>query len=186
MEDKETWKGMKASIEADFKRNYAYSWLKFLLADFFFPNYRFRFLFWLRVAEMTQCNRHFRWLYPLAAICYHHYSQKGNIEISFYSVGKGVKIQHTAGFIIVHSEARIGDNVHLSPGVIVGISSLNRRHELPVIGNDCYLAPNAKVFGKCHIGHRVVIATDTVVRDMDVPDDAIVVGTPAKIILKAY
>ena len=182
MQNNTTWQQLKAYVKADFKRNYAYSALKFLVADFFFPNYRFRFLFWLRVAEMTCVNRRFSWLYPLAALFYHRYSMKGNIEISFHSVDKRVKIQHTSGFIIVHSEARIGQNVHLSPGCIVGISSLNRCHELPVIGDECYFAPNAKVFGKCRIGDRVIIGSDTIVRDMDIPNDTIVVGNPARII----
>ena len=120
--------------------------------------------------------------YPIAKWFRHKYSIRGQIEIGLNSLGPGVKIVHPTGAIIVNSNAKIGRNCHLSPGVVVGISSINRRNEVPVIGNDCYLAPNAKVYGKCRIGNNVVIGTDTVVRDMDVPDNCIAVGFPVRVI----
>ncbi len=177
-----TFQLLKEKLGADFKRNYNCSVSRFLITDFFFPNYKFRFLVWLRLCEYLTESRIFSFLYPFAAIMYHHYSMKSDMEICFGSVDGGIKIQHSSGFIIIHSEARIGKRVQLSPGVIIGISSLNRKHDLPIIGDDCYLAPNAKVFGRCKIGNHVTIGTDTVVRDQDIPDGAVVVGNPARIV----
>ena len=177
-----TFQLFRERLSADFRRNYDCSLGRFFLTDFFFPNYKFRFIVWLRLCEFLVESKCWKILYPFAAIMYHRYSLKSDMEICFGSVEEGVKIQHSAGFIIIHSEARVGKRVQLSPGVIIGISSLKRKHDLPIIGDDCYLAPNAQIFGKCKIGNNVIIGTDSVLRDQDIPDGAVVVGNPARII----
>ena len=121
-------------------------------------------------------------VYPFAKWFKDRYMKKGQIEIGMFSVKPGVRIVHSAGAIIVNLNARIGYDCFLSPGVIVGISSLYRVGEVPIIGNNVYLAPNAKVFGKCKIGDNVIIGTDTVIRDTDIPYNCFAVGNPIRII----
>lgn len=115
---------------------------------------------------------------------WHRYEIKCQTEIPFNTTGAGVKFAHTVGSIILNSSCKIGDNVRLSPGNIVGISSIYRKNEVPIIGDNVYLAPNAKVFGKCRIGNNVIIGTDTIIRDMDIPNNSYAVGDPVRIILR--
>lgn len=122
--------------------------------------------------------------YPLAKYFWHRFSLKGDIEIGFNTVGLGVKMVHDVGTIIINSRARIGTNCQLSPGVIVGISSIRRKNEVPVIGNDVYLAPNCKIFGRVKIGDNVIIVTDTIVRDIGIPSNSVAYGNP--IVIKTY
>lgn len=51
----------------------------------------------------------------------------------------------------------------------------------PVIGNRVYIAPGAKLFGGIKIGDNVAIGANAVVTK-DLPDYAVAVGVPAKII----
>lgn len=167
------------SLKEEYRRNITKPLALFLLYDLFYPNYKFRFLVWLRVCEFCRSNGKVGWcLYPLAKFFWHKYSLKGNIEIGFNSVAPGVKIVHNAGSIIINSNARIGERCQLSPGVIVGISSIKRKNEVPIIGFGVYLAPNCKVFGKSIIGDNVIVGTDTIIRDKIIPSNSIVYGNP--------
>lgn len=94
----------------------------------------------------------------------------------------GVKFAHAAGSVIINSSCKIGNFVILSPGNIIGISSIKRKNEVPIIGDNVYLAPNAKIFGRCRIGDNVIIGSDTIIRDMDIPSNSYAVGNPVRII----
>lgn len=50
-----------------------------------------------------------------------------------------------------------------------------------IIGDNCYLAPGAKIIKPVHIGNNVMIGANAVVTK-DIPNDCMVVGIPAKII----
>lgn len=170
----------------DFKANNRHNYPPpiFLIYDIFFPNYRFRLLFWLRCCEWC---RGVHWLFPfyfISKFFWHRYELKSQSEIPFYTTGMGIKFAHAAGTIIINSSSRIGDFVQLSPGNIIGISSIHRKNEVPIIGNHVYLAPNAKVFGRCRIGDNVIIGSDTIIRDMDIPSNSYAVGNPVRIIIK--
>lgn len=170
-------------IYQDYKRNYNYSFIHYILYDIFYPNFKFRFLVWLRICEFLKSKK-ILILYPFAKFFYHRYSVKGNIEIAFFSIKSGVKIIHSSGSIIINSNAIIGHNSQLSPGVIVGISSIKRKDEVPIIGDNVYLAPNSKVYGKSIIGDNVIIGTDTIVRDANIPSNCNVIGNPNRIIMR--
>lgn len=51
----------------------------------------------------------------------------------------------------------------------------------PVIGNNVLLFAGAKIIGNVNIGNNVVVGANAVVTH-DVPDNAVVVGIPAKVI----
>lgn len=50
-----------------------------------------------------------------------------------------------------------------------------------MIGENVYIGPGAKVFGKITIGNNVAIGANAVVTK-DVPDNAVVAGIPSKIL----
>ncbi|MFV8281350.1 hypothetical protein ACNKXS_07380 [Christiangramia marina] len=66
-------------------------------------------------------------------------------------------------------------------GVTVGNKSRGKRKGSPIIGDRVLIGPNSVVVGKIKIGNDVLISPPTLV-NFDVPDNAVVLGNPAKII----
>lgn len=89
--------------------------------------------------------------------------------------GPGMTIYHY-GTIIINDKTRIGKNVTLYPGVLIG-------HKIPgeptpVIGDNVFIGSGAKIIGAIHIGNNVTIAPNAVVVK-DIPDNSVVGGVPA-------
>lgn len=103
-------------------------------------------------------------------------SRETGFQIDPGSFGKGLLIYHY-GSIIVNADAKIGDYATIFPGVVIGAKSSG----CPVIGNHVMIGAGAKILGGVHIGNHVTIAPNAVVVK-DIPDNAIVVGIPARIL----
>lgn len=95
-------------------------------------------------------------------------------------IGKGFHIAHISG-VVVHNEAVIGKNVSISHCVTIGQTKRNGEVLTPVIGDNVYIAPGAKVIGGISIGNNSVIGANAVVTK-DVPENAVVAGVPAKVL----
>ncbi len=52
---------------------------------------------------------------------------------------------------------------------------------MPVIGDNVYIGSGAKIIGSVNVGNNVAIGANAVLTK-DVPDNAVVVGVPAKVI----
>lgn len=110
-----------------------------------------------------------------------HYEYKYGIDMKRgSSVGAGFYIGHFGG-IVISSSAMIGSNCNISQGVTIGVSGEGDRRGVPVIGNNVYMGAGAKLIGGIKVGDNVIIGANAVVT-RDVPDGAIVVGIPAKVI----
>lgn len=96
------------------------------------------------------------------------------------SIGPGFYIGHY-GNIIVNGKAIIGENCNISQGVTIGESGYGQKSGVPVIGDRVYIAANAVVVGKIHVGNDVIIAANSLV-NRDVPEHTTVVGVPAKVV----
>lgn len=103
---------------------------------------------------------------------YRKYVYKTKVSIPANVVGPGLCLRHL-GLVRVHPNSRIGKNCTLQPGVVIG--QKGSKENVPVIGDNVYFGPGAKVFGKVRIGNNVTIASNAVVVK-DVPDDCTVVG----------
>lgn len=103
-------------------------------------------------------------------------SYKTGFQIPPHTCGAGLQIWHY-GYLIINSEARIGNNATLYPGVEIG----EKNGGCPTIGDNVFIGAGAKIFGPIKIGNNVTIAPNAVVVK-DIPDNAIVGGVPAKII----
>ena len=55
------------------------------------------------------------------------------------------------------------------------------RYGVPKIGDYVWIGPGAKIFGKIKIGNNVSIGANAVV-SKDIPDNAIVIGNPGRIV----
>ena len=106
-----------------------------------------------------------------------HYSRKTGYQIPPGTCGFGLKILHW-GTVIVNSHARLGRNVTLYPGCVIGQTELGK---VPVVGDNVYIGLGAKVFGDVRVGNNVTIAPNAIVTK-DVPDNAVVGGIPARVI----
>ena len=96
-------------------------------------------------------------------------------------VGANFRIDHF-GDIIVSGYASFGDNCVLRNGVTIGLKNIEEK-AAPRIGNNVNIGAGAKILGNITIGNNVDIVANAVVIST-VPNNAIAVGVPAKIILK--
>ena len=119
--------------------------------------------------------------------CKHYISKtnrKQNADIA-YCVENGDNFKgrpvlgHKLKGIVIAAGAIIGKNCYLSHQVTIGRS----RGGAPIIGDNVYIGPGAKIFGAIHIGNNVRIGANCVVFE-DVPDNATVVLTKPRVIIK--
>lgn len=94
-------------------------------------------------------------------------------------IGEGMYIGHF-GYIVINSRTKIGNNVTLAPGVVIGNDGKDIK-AVPVIGNNVFIGTGAKIIGGVTIGDAVVIAPNSVVTK-DIPSHCTVGGIPAKVI----
>ena len=92
------------------------------------------------------------------------------------AIGAGLYIGHFGGITLAPG-AVIGRNCNLSHDVTIGLGGQDDALGSPVIGNDVYIAPGAKLFGRIRVGNNVKIGANAVVY-RDVPDNAVVVLDP--------
>lgn len=97
-------------------------------------------------------------------------------------LGEGVTFAHRGIGIVINSKAIIGDNCHIFHGVTIGGRGGKHDNDQPIIGNNVFIGCNASILGGVTIGDNVVIGANAVVLS-DVPENATVVGVPAKQIL---
>ncbi|UVT17875.1 MAG: serine acetyltransferase [Nitrospira sp.] len=108
---------------------------------------------------------------------FHRIRSKWGIEISRSAeIGRGFYIGHYGG-ITISGLARIGRDVNISQLVTIGVSGRGENRGVPIIGDNVYIAPGAKIFGKIRVGNNVKIGANAVVHK-DIPDDAVVVLDP--------
>ena len=108
-------------------------------------------------------------------------SKKSGFQIGYGAqIGAGLFIGHR-GTVVVNGEARLGSNVNLSPGVLIGQENRGLHVGVPQLGNRVWVGTNAVIVGGIRIGNDVLIAPNSYV-NFDVPDHSIVIGNPARII----
>jgi serine O-acetyltransferase len=92
------------------------------------------------------------------------------------SIGRGLILTHPNG-VVIHPRAVIGRNCLFMQQVTIGMN----RGGVPVVGDGVEIGPGAKVLGPIRIGEHAVIGANAVVI-ADVPDCAVVVGAPGRIV----
>jgi serine O-acetyltransferase len=65
--------------------------------------------------------------------------------------------------------------------VTLGKVNRGEKKGYPVIGDNVYIGPGAKIVGKIKIGNHVAIGANCVVT-RDIPDHGVVVGIPGEVI----
>ena len=98
------------------------------------------------------------------------------ISISPNCFGPGLRIAHF-GSIVVYSGARIGKNCVLHTSTNIGY-----KNGAPIIGDNVYIGPGAKIFGPITIANGVKIGANAVVNKSILEENVSVAGVPAKIV----
>lgn len=97
-------------------------------------------------------------------------------------IGKNIQLQHGVGLVVNH-ETIIGENCVLRNSTTIGNKKLadGSYSAAPKIGNNVDIGANVVIIGAITIGDNAVIGAGSVVVK-DVPEGAVVVGNPARVI----
>ena len=151
------------------------SFLKNLLV-----NDNFKLVFWFRISSYLRQHGGGRIWSFLPMVILRHYKYKLGILLGVGTrSGCGLMFSHYSG-VVINSGAVIGENCTILQCVTIG-SVYGPKGGVPHIGDNVVLAAGAKVIGKVKIGNNVMIGAGAVVVK-DVPDNAVVVGNPARIV----
>lgn len=106
--------------------------------------------------------------------------QKLGFSIPPNVFGPGLSIAHY-GTIVVNSGARIGANCRVHVDVNIGTTA-GEEYSAPNLGDNCYLAPGAKLFGPIIIGDNTAVGANAVVNKSFPDGNATLGGIPATVI----
>ncbi|MGC1395143.1 MAG: DapH/DapD/GlmU-related protein [Coleofasciculaceae cyanobacterium] len=97
-------------------------------------------------------------------------------------IGKNLQLQHGVGLVINH-ETIIGENCVLRNSTTIGNKKIadGSYSAAPKIGNNVDIGANVVIIGAITIGDNAVVGAGSVVVK-DVPEGAVVVGNPARVI----
>jgi len=96
------------------------------------------------------------------------------------SIGEGTVIGYQGLGVVIHKQSQIGKNCVIRQHVTLGGGG-GPSGGLPVLGDNVNVGANAIILGNVHIGNNVTIGAGAVVLN-DIPDNAVAVGVPAKVI----
>jgi len=170
----------KYLVGADLYRQAKAKTLAKLLRNILFGD-GFKVLFWLRTCQFTKSRRLGLVVYPFAKLMLRRVSRIYGVAIPEETrIGAGFLIGHY-GCIVVNGKAIIGNNCSISHGVTIGKANRGRNKGYPTIGDGVYIGPGAKIIGSVTVGDNVAVGANCVVTS-DVPDNAVVVGVPGRVI----
>jgi serine O-acetyltransferase len=179
-----TWKRCRALIASDLWR-YAGElgtgtlWGRFLSTPGFRYSSLLRFYGYARTVSWCQFG-----VRQVTVLLLHRYAIRFGLDISRDTrIGSGLYIGHFGG-IVVNASVVIGDNCNLSQGVTLGQINRGPKAGCPVIGNNVYIGPGAKIIGNIRVGDHAAVGANAVVVD-DVPSNSTVGGVPARVISDA-
>ncbi len=165
-------------IRCDFYRNTSgKSGLpSFIVAYLFKPSVRY--LFWIRLAQYYKKHT---LIFKMFRLLLKRYSYKFGYQIHpLAEIGKGLHLRYI-GMILVNPGVKVGNNVNIQAGAIIGQVNRGKHLGCPVIGDKVWIGAYAVIVGSITIGNNVLIAPNSFVTE-SIPDNADVSGNPAKII----
>jgi serine O-acetyltransferase len=92
--------------------------------------------------------------------------------------GPGLSIAHR-GTIVVNDAAKVGANCRIHVCVNIGTQAGTNR-DAPIIGDNCYIAPGAKIFGPIMLGDNIAIGANAVVNKSFPEGNMTIGGIPAR------
>jgi serine O-acetyltransferase len=92
--------------------------------------------------------------------------------------GPGLSIGHP-GTLIINGAAKVGKNCRIHTCVYIATKA-GHTTKAPVIGNNVYIGPGAKIFGEIEIADGIAIGANSVVNKSFVEPDITIGGVPAR------
>ena len=140
----------------------------------------FRYMYFLRKASIHK-------KYSPLGIFYRLILKRLGLKFGFQipvrtKIGEGFYIGHF-GTIVINRNASIGKNCNIAHSTTIGQANRGKLKGYPVLGDKVWIGTGSVIVGNVKIGSNVLIAPNSFV-NMDVPDDSLVIGNPAKIIEK--
>jgi putative colanic acid biosynthesis acetyltransferase WcaB len=141
-----------------------------------------------RLAQWCRSLAHPWWLLTTPYLAFYRIAVEWvlGIELRFKTkVGPGLRLYHGMG-LVIHENTVLGANCVLRQNTTLGNKTVAGESAggCPVIGEGVDIGANSVVLGPIRVGDRAVIGAGSVVVK-DVPDGAVVVGNPARVIRKA-
>ena len=132
-----------------------------------------------RLEYVMNCSKN-----PARVLLHRYLFRKISVKLGFSispnTFGPGLAIAHR-GTIVVNGGARIGANCRIHVGVNIGTEA-GKEDAAPRIGDNCYIAPGAKIFGPIQIGSNSVIGANAVVNKTFSLGNQSIAGVPAVVI----
>lgn len=122
----------------------------------------------------------FKIYYYINLILFRELSIRLGFTIPTNVFGPGLYIAHY-GTIVVNRHCKIGENCWIYPGVNIGANTKGPE-DVPILGDNVYIGPGAKLFGKIEIGNNISIGANAVVTKSFPVSNVTLAGVPAKII----
>ncbi len=151
--------------------------------SFLFPDYIWKFQKTLRKLEFLKNknkNMFEKITYFFVLKRYYKISYKLGFTIPVNVFGPGLSIAHY-GTIIINAGAKIGANCRIHADVNIGTQA-GFSDKAPVLGDNIYIAPGAKIFGQISIPNNTAIGANAVVNKSFDSENTIIGGVPAKVI----
>ena len=139
-----------------------------------------RFQRLLRLYEYRRNCKGSKVLLAFTALRFRRLSRMLGFTIPPNVFGPGLSIAHY-GTIVVNSNARVGSGCRLHVCVNIGAQA-GAENDAPTIGDNCYIGPGAKIFGRIVIGDNVAIGANSVVNKSFGLGGCTIGGVPARVI----
>ena len=168
----------KKIIKSDLYRHGQLIGLRGFLRGWFRPGFRYTFIFRL----LTSQNNTFPFRF-LLRLLRRRYRFKYGFEIDLNAkIGEGFYLSNHCGTIVI-GPVQIGKYCNVAHLVTIGRAYRKGELGRPTIGDRVWVGTGSVLVGKITIGSNVIVAPNSFV-NIDVPDNSIVMGNPAKIISK--
>lgn len=119
-----------------------------------------------------------RVLYAITKFRYHELGLRLGITIPCNVCGPGLSIAHI-GTIVINDAVRIGKNCRLHVCVNIGAAA-GRPKDAPIIGDNVYVGPGAKLYGAIQVADNIAIGANAVVNKSFFTPGVSIAGVPAK------
>lgn len=166
------------NIKADLFRYGGLEGLKGFLKGLTYSGFRFALLY--RLAQKYKNNS---FIYFFLRLLKRRYKIKHGYDISFDAqIEKGFYLTSHPGHVIM-GPVKIGRYCNINHSVTIGRTYKDGKICHPVIEDFVWIGTGAVIVGGIRIGKNVLIAPNAYV-NVDIPDNSLVIGNPAKIIPK--
>ncbi len=110
---------------------------------------------------------------------YDKLSIKYGFHIPINTIEEGLCIIHT-GPIYINNNVKIGKNLRIHPMTTIG-KTIGTDHSSPILGNNIWIGPGARLYGNITIGNNTVIGANSTV-GKSFKGNCTIAGSPAKTI----